>query len=699
VTFITYISSKSNIIYGDSVYFQLISLLQKIKPLRRKISMRKTSISTCPISMVVIMIAIILLAIGPVNVVQGAESLPSYQLQFLGPGSPVAINNTGIVVGARVNSSSYYEPLVSVNGSAWSLLPLPSGAMSVFPTDVNDSGVIVGVSYSTQWNATAVRWKPTDNGFMVEELPRISGDSSSYATAINNLGQIVGARRVLGYVPASSTGWLYSDELGVVDLFAMYGWAVYPTDLNDNSQLIAGIERLDRNTGVIDNIGSGPDNYNPVTAIAINNNGMLAGSASLRSSSLNIISVFRYESAAVLWHFIAGSSKYTTVSSLNNLGDIGYGELGAGLYLNNQGTYALGSLLDPAVISAGWAITGNGVKINDLREAATVARNSITGASGGVLLTPTGTLAAPTAPTNLQGVAHSATRSEPYNSINLTWENTSGLTQSYELERRVAGTNLWTRLSLTPPGMATNHTDTTVEVGFTYEYQVRAVGIGGSSAWSNSATVTAPTTPLDSTAPVVTISTPVDGASVSGIIPISAQATDNVAIEYLQISYWNQYLGQEVIIGSVANAGTLSASWDTRSLTPATYLVRAYAYDTLGNWTQKEISVNVTASARNLSVGSITLSGTISGSKANITGYVYVKDNSATLVSNATVSIRWTLPNGSTKTATAKTNSAGRASFTVSGTRGTYTLTITNLTKTGYTFDKGSSVLTKSITK
>ena len=156
-------------------------------------------------------------------------------------------------------------------------------------------------------------------------------------------------------------------------------------------------------------------------------------------------------------------------------------------------------------------------------------------------------------------------------------------------------------------------------------------------------TVTSPATPLDTTPPVVTISSPLNGATVSGTVTVSAQATDNVAVEYLEISYWNQYLGQQVILGSVSNAGTLSVNWNTSGLTPAAYALRAYAYDTLGNWTQTEITVNVGASAKSMKVSSITLSGTVSGSKANITGYVYVKDGSGKSVSNANVAIRWTL--------------------------------------------------------
>ena len=119
--------------------------------------------------------------------------------------------------------------------------------------------------------------------------------------------------------------------------------------------------------------------------------------------------------------------------------------------------------------------------------------------------------------------------------------------------------------------------------------------MGGSSPWSNVVTVTSPATPLDTTPPVVTILTPANGASVSGTVSVSAQATDNVGVEYLEISFWNQYTGQQVILGSVSNAGALSVNWNTSGLTPAAYTVQAYAYDTLGNWSQTEITVNVTS--------------------------------------------------------------------------------------------------------
>ncbi len=235
--------------------------------------------------------------------------------------------------------------------------------------------------------------------------------------------------------------------------------------------------------------------------------------------------------------------------------------------------------------------------------------------------------------------------------------------------------------------------------GVTYDYRVRAVGLAGPSPWSNIATVTAPATPLDTIPPTVTITAPANGAKVSGTVTVSAQATDNVGVTHLEISFWNQYTGQEVILGSVENSGTLSVSWNTAGLTPATYQVHATANDALGNWSRAEISVSVTAAGPVLRVTNIAMSGSVRGSTASISGTVTVKDGSGKAISAATVAARWGLPNGTTRTATGTTGSSGTVKFSTSGARGTYTLTVTNVTKSGYTFDTAGSVLSASITK
>jgi hypothetical protein len=79
---------------------------------------------------------------------------------------------------------------------------------------------------------------------------------------------------------------------------------------------------------------------------------------------------------------------------------------------------------------------------------------------------------------------------------------------------------------------------------------------------------------------------------------------------------------------------------------------------------------------------------------------VTVRDENGATVPRAIVSAHWDLPRGGTLDQTKTTGASGGASFRVSGGAGTYTITITNVTKAGYTFDPvNSAVLSKNITK
>ena len=95
----------------------------------------------------------------------------------------------------------------------------------------------------------------------------------------------------------------------------------------------------------------------------------------------------------------------------------------------------------------------------------------------------------------------------------------------------------------------------------------------------------------------------------------------------------------------------------------------------------------------------IDLSATLQGRKVSVSGNVVVMNASGAAVSGAVVSATWASPGGTTAAQTATTSSTGIAKFSTTGGRGTYTLTVGNITKTGYTFDAANSVLTKSITK
>ena len=95
----------------------------------------------------------------------------------------------------------------------------------------------------------------------------------------------------------------------------------------------------------------------------------------------------------------------------------------------------------------------------------------------------------------------------------------------------------------------------------------------------------------------------------------------------------------------------------------------------------------------------ISLSAKLLKNGVSVSGSVNVNDEGGGSVSGATVAVSWKLPDGSTQNQTASTSSNGVARFSTSGRRGTYTLTVNNITKSGYTFDPGNSVLSKSITK
>jgi hypothetical protein len=526
-----------------------------------------------------------LLLTAAIPVAQAADPPPAYDVTFLGNGTPVAINDAATIAGIRLVGTSGYEALASVGGTPWVVLPKPAGADTTFPTDINDAGVIVGNAY-TAGNSVAVRWLPGPGGYSVEVLPRLAGDPSSYASGIDNLGRIVGARRNLGYVPAASSGWLWSAADGVVDLAATYGLWAAPLDLNTAGMVISSTEVLDLSTGARSEIGlPAPTGYNAVASTVLNEVGQVGGTAVMSSQSLNIVAAFRYTPGAG-WTYLAGTTRYTVVTSINDLGDVGYGEQGAGIALAGIGVFPVWRLLTAEATAAGWTITGGGTEINDGRAIATVGRNSVTGQAGGVLLTPRGTVQPPAAPV-LTGVAHPSTPDAPWNAISLSWTRISAAT-GYLVERRDPGTTSFRQIS-NGTTIQTIFDDTAVTPGAVYTYRVFAVGLL-TSAPSNEVTVTAPSAPpaADTQAPVVTVVSPAANAVVSGTVRVTATATDDVGVVRMEL---RNAAGK--LLASSASA-SLTYDWNTRGLKRgSTQTLTVTALDAAGNTGTAQVVVRI----------------------------------------------------------------------------------------------------------
>ncbi len=88
----------------------------------------------------------------------------------------------------------------------------------------------------------------------------------------------------------------------------------------------------------------------------------------------------------------------------------------------------------------------------------------------------------------------------------------------------------------------------------------------------------------------------------------------------------------------------------------------------------------------------------VEGPQARVPARVTVKDRTGARMQNALVSAQWTFPDGTREDQTDHTDENGYAWFEAIDGFGVYVLTVTNIEKTGYTFDSANSILSKSRT-
>ena len=204
-----------------------------------------------------------------------------------------------------------------------------------------------------------------------------------------------------------------------------------------------------------------------------------------------------------------------------------------------------------------------------------------------MLLTPAGTVQPPAAPT-LTGVAHPATPDAPWNAISLSWTTSSGAS-AYVVERRAASEPAFS--AITPNGGTIQriYDDTAVTAGVAYTYRVSAVGVAGTSAPSNLVTVTAPTAAvIDTTAPVVTVTSPAFNARVSGTVRVAATATDNVGVTRMELRTTSGALLRAV------TGSSLTYDWNTKGLRRgSTQTLVVTAFDAAGNAGSAKVVVRI----------------------------------------------------------------------------------------------------------
>jgi hypothetical protein len=192
----------------------------------------------------------------------------------------------------------------------------------------------------------------------------------------------------------------------------------------------------------------------------------------------------------------------------------------------------------------------------------------------------------PSAPINLAASSPSA------GTISLNWTAATdnvGVV-SYNVHRGTSPGVVPTSANRVGQSTTTNYTDTAFSVSGTYYYVVTAQDAAGNvSGASNEAVITAT---ADTTPPVVSITTPSAGATLSGVTTVSAAASDDVGVVGVQLLLDGAPLGSEF------TRPPYTINWDTSAAPNGTHTLSARARDAAGNQaTASSITVTVSNGA------------------------------------------------------------------------------------------------------
>jgi len=132
-----------------------------------------------------------------------------------------------------------------------------------------------------------------------------------------------------------------------------------------------------------------------------------------------------------------------------------------------------------------------------------------------------------------------------------------------------------------------------------YTATVTGAGVGASTTCEASVDVTSGS---DTTKPTVSLTAPADGATVSGTVTISANASDNVGVVGVQFKVDGTNVGAE------DTTAPYSIAWNSTTATNGTHTIRAVARDAAGN-TRWSAVRSVTVSNTTTSSDIITVQG------------------------------------------------------------------------------------------
>ena len=257
---------------------------------------------------------------------------------------------------------------------------------------------------------------------------------------------------------------------------------------------------------------------------------------------------------------------------------------------------------------------------------------------------------APLTPTLLAGFILGGCLLLPPNLVHAATTNSATLQWAANSESDLVGYKVYQGTTSGSYGPAVDVGDTTVytvqnlEAGLMYYFAVTAQDSSGNESLpSIEVSKLISTPPTDTTSPSVNLTTPSNGSTVSGIVTLTATATDNVGVVGVQFHLNGTNLG------AADTTNPYSVSWDTTGLAPGQYSLTATARDAAENaTTAPPVSVTVeappdstppsvpgTLTAQVVSSSEISLNWTASTDNVGITGYHFFR-NGAFIASTTT---------------------------------------------------------------
>lgn len=115
------------------------------------------------------------------------------------------------------------------------------------------------------------------------------------------------------------------------------------------------------------------------------------------------------------------------------------------------------------------------------------------------------------------------------------------------------------------------------------------------------------TSSVDTQSPSVSITSPGDGANVSGLVPVDASAQDNVGVVKVDLYASGRLVGSDV-------TAPYQFSWDSSTASNGNVTLVAYGYDAAGNQAQNQVSVNVGNTNSDATAPTVTINSPSSGS-------------------------------------------------------------------------------------